>query len=321
MRLKRHFFYILLVSNLMLSTGIYAQQLPIFTQYKYTYMYSNPAFAGMSDGICVNGLMRQQWSGFEDADGNKVAPQDFLLTVDSPIRVLHGGIGASVIQDKLGFETNIGVQLAYSFHADLSFATLGIGAGFNLTNRTIDFSKFKPVVEGDPALSLTSETSDMLFDANFGIFLSSAGRYYFGVSAVNILESHGKNLSTNDYVIQYKTDRTFFITGGYIFVIPGNPKFEIEASALVQSDLASTQYNISATVKYNTRFWGGVNYRYQESVGVLVGVRVKDFSIGYAYDVNIMGLGVPGSHEIALNYCFRLKADKSKTSYKNTRYL
>jgi len=48
---------------------------------------------------------------------------------------------------------------------------------------------------------------------------------------------------------------------------------------------------------------------------------VKDFSIGYAYDVNIMGLGVPGSHEIALNYCFRLKADKSKTSYKNTRYL
>ena len=213
------------------------------------------------------------------------------------------------------------MQLAYSFHADLSFATLGIGAGFNLTNRTIDFSKFKPVVEGDPALSLTSETSDMLFDANFGIFLSSAGRYYFGVSAVNILESHGKNLSTGENVIQYKTDRTFFITGGYIFVIPGNPKFEIEASALVQSDLASTQYNISATVKYNTRFWGGLNYRYQESVGILVGVRVKDFSIGYAYDVNIMGLGVPGSHEIALNYCFRLKADKSKTSYKNTRYL
>lgn len=283
-------------------------------------MFSNPAFAGMSEGICVNALFREQWAGFKDEDGNKIAPQDLLISVDSPIKVLHGGLGLSVIQDKIGFETNIGVQLAYAFHAELSFATLGIGAGFNLTNRTIDFSKFKPLVEGDPVL-LTSETSDMLFDANFGIFLNSPGRYYFGLSAVNILESEGKNLGTDDGVIKFKTDRTFIITGGYIFYIPSNPKFEIEASALIQSDIVSTQYNISGVVKYNSRFWGGANYRYQESVGLIVGMSVKDFSIGYSYDLNIMGLGVPGSHEVALKYCFKLKPDRSKTSYKNTRYL
>jgi type IX secretion system PorP/SprF family membrane protein len=318
--LKKHLLYILLIVNLLIAGHLSAQQAPMFTQYKYTYMFSNPAFAGMSEGICVNGLLREQWSGFKDSDGNKIAPQDFLLTGDAPIKILHGGVGLSIIQDKIGFETNIGVQLAYSFHAELSFATLGIGAGFNLTNRTIDFSKFKPLVEGDPVL-LSAETGDMLFDANFGIFLNSPGRYYFGLSAINLLESEGKNLGTDDGVIKYKTDRTFFLTGGYIFYIPSNPKFEIEASALIQSDVASTQYNISGIVKYNSRFWGGVNYRLEESVGLLVGMSIKDFSIGYSYDLNIMGLGVPGSHEVALNYCFKLKPDRSKTSYKNTRYL
>ncbi len=320
MRLKRRIIYISLVVNLLLTSGMFAQQLPVFTHYKHTFMYSNPAFAGMNEGICINGLMRQQWAGFEDADGNKVAPQDFLITVDSPIRVLHGGVGASIIQDKLGFESNIGVHIAYSFHANLSFATLGIGAGFNMTNRSIDFSKFKPLIDGDPVL-LTSETGDMLFDANFGLFLSSPDRFFFGASVVNLLESHGKNLTSGDNVIQYKTDRTFFITGGYTFYMPRSPKFEFELMGMIQSDLASTQYNVTGLVKYNSRFWGGVNYRFQESVGVLVGFNVKDFQIGYSYDVNIMGLGVPGSHEVFLNYCFKIKGDKSKTTYKNTRFL
>ncbi len=321
MRLKHRFIYISLVISLLLTSGVFAQQLPVFTNYKHTFMYSNPGFAGMSEGICINGLMRQQWAGFEDADGNKVAPQDYLITIDSPIRIFHGGVGASIIQDKLGFESNIGVHLAYSFHANLSFATLGIGAGFNLTNRSIDFSKFKPF-QTDPLLnSLSGDVSDMLFDANLGLFLSSPGRFFFGVSVVNLLESHGKNLTSGDDVIQYKTDRTIFLTGGYSFYIPRNPKLEIELMSLIQSDLASTQYNVSALVKYNSRFWGGVNYRFQESVGVMVGFSVKDFQLGYSYDVNIMGLGVPGSHEVFLNYCFKIKGDKSKTSYKNTRFL
>ena len=61
--------------------------------------------------------------------------------------------------------------------------------------------------------------------------------------------------------------------------------------------------------------------RFQESVGVIVGMRFKDFKISYAYDINTMQLGIPGSHEVYLGYCFKIKGDRSKTSYKNTRYL
>ena len=91
---------------MMLTTafGVKAQQAPIFTNYSNSYAYANPGFAGMSEGINLLGLYRQQWAGFVDNDGNEVAPQTFLLTGDMPFRKLHGGLEFSVMSDKLGFE-------------------------------------------------------------------------------------------------------------------------------------------------------------------------------------------------------------------------
>lgn len=295
-----------------------AQQSPMFTQYKNSQMISNPAFAGMSEGICINGIMRQQWAGFEDSEGNSVAPQTFFISADSPIKLLHGGIGGSITQDKQAQWSDISLQLAYSFHLDMSMGKLGIGAGINLINRSIDFAGFRPHQDNDPVL-LSGDQSSMVVDANLGLFFRSPDRFYFGVSATNIIQTSAKKLTADDVGI--KNDRTFYIIGGYQFVVPNNPNFEIEPSILIQSDIYSTQYNLSAIVKYNNRFWGGLNYRFQESVGVIVGMNIKDFRIGYSYDIPTITVGVPGSHEIHLGYCFKLDTDKSGTRYKNTRYL
>lgn len=298
--------------------------MPVFTQHQTTIMYANPAFAGMREGICINGLMRQQWAGFSDTQrGDDLSPQQFLITVDSPIKVLHGGIGASIIQDNLaaGLWKDIGLQFSYSFHADVSIGKLGIGAGVNLINRSFDGSKFDPVQDGDPVL-VSSQQGDMRADVNFGFFLSEPGRYYFGLAAINILESTYKKLDPSGADGGVKNDRTLTVNAAYTFLF-NNPLFEVEPSLMILSDLTSTQYNLSAIVTYNSRFWAGLNARLGnfESVGVIVGVSFKDFRIGYSYDINLMGLSMPGSHEVSLGYCFKLQGDRSKTSYKNTRYL
>ena len=316
LKLKYIFSSIFIFAIVLSSQG---QGLPTFTQYQNSMVYSNPGVVGMGEGICVNGLLRQQWSGFKDAEGNKVAPETYLITINSPLKVLHGGLGGSIIQDKLGFEKNIGINLSYSYHTSLSFADIGIGAGVSLINRSIDFSKFKPEQTGDPIL-LSSELGAMIFDGNLGVFIKNPN-YYLGVSVVNLLESHGKNLSTNDNtVVQYKNDRTFFLTGMYR-VLLSNQDYEIDPGFMIESNLASTQYIISTSVRYKDRFYGGISYRFLESVGVTVGVKFRDFNISYSYDINTMKYGMPGSHEIGLSYCFKIKGDNSKTSYKNTRYL
>lgn len=297
------------------------QQAPVFTQYRDAQMYMNPAYAGLREGICINGLMRQQWAGFKDYEtGDNAAPENYLITVDSPIKVLHGGLGGGIIQNKATYNWNdISLLLSYSFHTELSIGTLGIGIGGVLKNRSIDGSQYRAVKETDPVL-IKSQQGDMRFDANFGLFFRSINNYYVGISITNILQSKFVKLDQNgDGLIT--TDRTLYLIGGYNYVLPSDPRFEIEPSLLIQSDFISTQYNISATVNYNSKFWGGLNYRFQESVGVIVGLMFKDFRLGYAYDVNTKRLAVPGSHEISLGYCFKIKTDRSKTSYKNTRYL
>lgn len=307
----------------MLTLATSAQQMPGFTQYQTTIMYSNPGYAGMREGICINGLMRQQWAGFSDTQrGDDLSPQTFLISVDSPIKALHGGIGGSILQDNLaaGIWKDVGLQLSYAFHADLSMGKLGVGIGVNLINRSFDGSKFDPV-QDDPIL-VTSEQGDMRADVNFGLFLMNPGRYYFGISIINILETTYKKLYTGEGDGGTINDRTFTLNAAYTF-LTSNPLIEIEPSLMVLSDIATTQYNLSATVKYNNRFWVGLNGRLGnfESIGVLVGLSFKDFRIGYAYDINMMQLSMPGSHEVTMGYCFKLKGDRSKTSYKNTRYL
>lgn len=298
-----------------------AQQAPIFTNYTNSYSYVNAGFAGLSEGVNVLGLYRQQWAGFVDGDGNQVAPQTFLLTGDMPIRAIHGGIGLSIMQDKLGFENNINVGLGYSYHLDLGGSTLGIGLAGTLLNRSVDFGKLNPNNSSDPALVGLGEESAMLFDFNVGLFWQMPESFYVGVSVVNVLESMTKALGDqSESSASFVTDRTFYAMAGYPIQFEDLPSFVFIPSVGVMSDIASTQFNASVKVLFRDVFSLGVNYRPQESVGLMAAVKIKDFTVAYSYDINTTGL-LPGSHEIGLSYCFKLDLDRTPRDYRSVRYL
>lgn len=299
-----------------------AQQAPIFTNYQNSFAYANPGFAGLSEGINALGLYRMQWAGFKDTDGNEIAPTTFLLSGDMPIRVLRGGVEFSLMQDKIGFENNVNVGLGYSYHLDLGGSTLGIGLSGTLLNRTVDFGQLHPNQEGDPLISGLGEESAMMFDFNVGLFWQIPESLFLGFSVVNVLESMSAALNDNSETsASFTTDRTFYVVAGYPFQFEDIPYLTFIPSASVMSNLASTQFNASARVVYNNLFSLGVNYRFQESIGLMAGVTIKDFTIAYSYDINTMGLGLPGSHEIGLSYCFKLDLDRTPRDYRSVRYL
>ena len=313
---------LLLIVALVMTRGAMAQQLPIFTQHHNSYAFANPGFFGMSEGINLMGLYRQQWAGFVDADGNNVAPQSFLLSGDMPLRVLHGGLGFSVLQDHIGFENDVNIGLGYSYHMDLGGSTLGLGLSGTLINRSVDFSQLHPISEGDPLLVGLGEESAMLFDFNVGVFWQIPESVFVGFSVVNVLESMTKALNDNaESSASFVTDRTFYLMAGYPFQFEGLPNFKFVPSVNFMTDISAWQLNASMKVVYRDLFSLGVNYRPQESVGLMVGLTIKDITVGYAYDINTMGLGVPGSHEIALSYCFKLDLDRNPRDYRSVRYL
>ncbi len=299
-----------------------AQQAPIFTNYTNSYAYVNAGFAGMSEGVNLLGLYRQQWAGFADNEGNEVAPKTFLFTADMPIPAISGGLGLSIMQDQLGFENNVNIGLGYSYHLDLGGSTLGIGVAGTLLNRSVNFSQLNPNNNGDPLLQGLGEESAMLFDFNVGLFWQLPESLYLGVSVVNVLQSMTKALGDNsESSASFVTDRTFYAVAGYPIRFEDMPGFTFIPSVGVMSNLASTQINAGAKMVYNDVFSLGINYRPQESIGLLVGLTIKDITVGYSYDINTMGIGVPGSHEIALSYCFKLDLDRTPRDYRSVRYL
>lgn len=298
-----------------------AQQDPVFTQYMFSKVAFNPGAAGHAGGICINGLVRQQWGGFKDEDGNSIGQEDFLLTAHAPIRALHGAVSGVIMQDKIAFFSDINVSLGYTYLKDVGQGNLGIGFRVKFINRALDFSKLQFIDDGDP-LNLNSEESDMLFDFSLGAYYEVPDNYYFGISSVDILQSGGKNL-VDDGSFKLNTDRGIYLTGGYNFVLPNNPSFEIKPSALLLKAPGVINYNISSLVEYNNKFWGGLNYKNNryDFLGIIVGVHFKKFDIGYSYDIALGKYGLGGIHEIRLGYCFKLELERAIKIYRNTRFL
>jgi len=284
----------------------------------FTQMAYNPAYAGTGGGICATGLIREQWIGFKDNDGNKIAPETIFLTVDSPIKFLHGALGGGITSDKVGFFKNIGIKLGYAYRADLWDGLFSAGVQLNMINYRIDFAKFQDHIidPDDPVFSEYNEKSDLTFDADLGLYYEVPDKYYIGLSGSQIFQSKAKNT-----FLQQR--RTYYLTGGYNFVIPNYPAFELKPSALILFDGAAFQFNMAMLLAYNKKFWGGLEYRYQDAIDVLVGMNIKSFRIGLSYDINTSALSRynSGSVEILLSYCFKIETEKYRKRYKNTRFL
>ncbi len=311
---------LLLPVVLLLSLAGYAQQPSHLSQYMFNEMVYNPAFAGNGGGICANGLFRQQYIGFKDDQGNKLAPQSFFLTLDAPIRKIHGGIGGSVTSDKIGFFNNISVNLGYAFRMDLGAGTFAIGAQFQLDNIKLDYDKLKENAfdpEQDPVLQgIDGNQTDLLLDGNLGLYYEVPDKFYVGIASQQIAQSFGRNT-------HYQHRRTYTLNGGYNYVLPSYPLWEIKPAAMIYYDGGAFQWNLSALVTYKKKYWGGLGYRFQDAAIILAGLNIKNFRVGLSYDISTSALTSysSGSLEVMLGYCFKMELEKYRKRYKNTRFL
>jgi type IX secretion system PorP/SprF family membrane protein len=298
-----------------LMLPIAAQQLSQYTQYMFNKLVNNPGYAGAGDGICVSGTIRQQWVGFKGSqdDGSSVnlGPETYLISIHAPIKVLRGGIGATIQQDKIGPFNDIYFNVIYAYQTTLGAGDLGIGAQVNILNKTI--AGF-PDAGSDPVLSANEET-DMYFDAGIGLYYRVPDNYYIGISVLQLLQSK-KDIGTH-----FHMRREIDLMAGYEFEFPNLPAIDILPSVLIKATSGSIQYDATALLRYQRKIWGGLSWRYQDAVALIVGFDYKNFNIGYSYDFNTSAIGTTGSHEIRASYCFKIEVDKIRKVYRNTRFL
>lgn len=333
---------ILVILFVVLSIHAYSQQEEQYSHYMFVPTAYNPGYMGLGDEICVNGVHRQQWMGLEhtNSDGKtfSINPVTSFFSVDAAIHPIFGGVGINFKQDKLGAFTNTTVELGYSFHRNIGPGKIGIGVMGGLLDQTIDFTLFDPLDPQDPLLmGGGKEEQAMAFDMKFGAYYRVPGLWYAGISSSKLLQSE---IGLPEKLAKPALSRHYYLTGGYVFRL-AHPDFKIEPSAMIKSDLAATQYDLTALVWYMDRFYGGLTYRTTDAISVLVGLRGWDQEIGLpdnkgafkstgsmlgiSYDLTTSPLGAEGrsagTFEVFLRYCFDISIPPVLDGHRTVRFL
>ncbi len=280
---------------------IQAQQDPMYTHYMYNTLMVNPGYAGSRDALTITALHRSQWVDF------KGAPVVQSLTLHSPFKNEHFGVGLSVLNDKIGpsNKTSIFGDFAYRMKLNKkSKLALGLSAGANIFQGNL--SSLQLDQQSDPAFQ-NNLSNRVLPNFGFGIYYSRE-RFYAGISAPGLLQNNYSKVSlVNGTNLVGAEQRHYFFIAGAVLNI--TDKLAFKPTTLVKvTSAAPIQADFTASFIIMKKVLLGVMYRTGDAVGGLIGFNVTDqLNLGYSYDWSYglrTGKYNQGSHEIVLRYDF-----------------
>ena len=301
-------------------TPVSAQFDPQFSQNFNCTSMLNPSMMSLDGNAKALALYRNQWMGLE---GN---PKTFFAEIYAPFTFGQNRhvFGLKFMNDQIGLFTNNSVELQYAFKKKLWGGELSLGAelgglfiGFDGTGVVIPDKGDYHVQPGeDKVIPTGKDNSGFGFDLTLGASYSDESKY-LGVSCLHLT---GPSASISDYA-EVKLRPLIYVVGGYNVTFPTSP-LQLKPSVCFKSDFASWQLDANFILQCN-KIYGGVSYRYQDAVVLILGVRnFKKLDIGLSYDITTSKLITvsSGSLELFASYSFSLEFEKKK-KYKSIRIL
>lgn len=285
-----------------ISFNIYSQQLPHYTQYLYNMQILNPAFVGYRAELSASLLTRQQWVGIEGA------PRTNTFSINA--RTRRGlGIGATVVNDKIGLSETTNVNLDASFTlitSRYSRLAFGLKGGVTFFNNNL-FDGITP--DSDTYASTTGKFSNVGFGALF-----YTRKFYVGLSVPYLLETPQFYIQDNYKKGSLATNPNYFLSSGVVFKLSENILFKPSTMVRYTANLP-VSIDINSNFLYKEIIETGLSYRHKNSVsGLFTLILNKKYRIGYAYDHKFSTLGGNlSSHEIIFHIDLNFK--------RNTRWL
>lgn len=304
--------HVVAILFLIFTTGIKAQQLPLYSQYMFNKFLLNPAVAGSDGYTSINLTAREQWIGIDNSPRThslsyqtRILKKSYIIKSTSVKKKTYRpstrgrvGVGGYVFDDRNGLVGRTGFQLTYAYHiwmdeTQLSFGLSGTAFQFRINDEELRFfDQSEPLLSGDLRKTI------FVPDANFGVFLLNS-RYHVGFSVAQLFQSYLKvgNAGLSDY----RMLRHYYLSGGYIF--PLQNEFFLEPSILFKTtEELMYQIDFNAKLQYKSNYWVGLSYRTAGAVVLFAGVRLDKFYFGYAFDYTLSSIMKHslGSHEFMM---------------------
>ncbi|MBO4722588.1 MAG: PorP/SprF family type IX secretion system membrane protein [Muribaculaceae bacterium] len=295
------------------------------TQYWALPSYYNPSTIGNVDYIHITAGSKLQWIGV------KHAPMDFMALADMPFKFLgkRWATGLVLQQENVGLFSSQTVAAQIAWKKKMMGGWLSVGAQVGLINQTFKGDSIR-VPENDnyhtsaddaiPKGVVNGKALDVAAGVTFThkwFWVALSGTH---LTAPTINMKAGEN---EEDLYQFETGRNFYLMAGSNIPIK-NTLIEIQPSIMVKTDTKFWQYEATARFRYNKFISAGVAYRHKDAVSAMIGVELKNFFVGYAYDfpISAMNKATHGSHELFLNYNVKLNlGEVNKNKHKSIRIM
>ena len=322
--------YIVLLCGLLCCVVfVRAQFDPQIGQYMFMRSVYNPAAVGEGDLMRVYGSHRMQFTGIMDA------PMTTNFSFSSPFvigKTSHAA-GVRFMNDRFGLFSNQSFYAEYAYRIKLGKGYLSVGTDLGFINLSfaVDSVNLKDVADlvkdhayhnatdnAIPEASGQNGVSGMGFDLGVGVYYSTP-TWWAGVSYGHVTQPR---LQWSDKA-EVEVRGTFYAAGGYNWRLR-DKKWVLMPSAMLQTDFAGWDVNLTMLAQLNNRYRFGLGYRIAGSVNILLGMDIiNGLQVGYTYELPANGLirESYGSHELYLAYGFNVLKPKRTNRYKSVRYL
>lgn len=292
-----------------------AQYDVVFSHYWLMETSFNPAAAGKGNKLNAVGAYQMSFTGYE---GN---PNTFYVGADLPLYFMrqYHGVGASLLNDKIGAFTHQRIAGQYAFRKNLFGGMISAGVQLGLVMEKFDGTKIDLDDTSDPAFN-KSQISGNALDVGFGLYYVHK-QWYVGVSGQHLTGPTVALGETNEM----KVDPTFYLTGGYNIKLR-NPYITVPTSVLARYDGTAYRADITARVVYQNekkRMYAGVGYSPTNSVTGYIGGSFQGINVGYSYEMFTGGAGLGnGTHELMVSYQLDINLQKKgRNLHKSARIL
>lgn len=271
-----------LIFSTLINYQSYAQQDSHYTQYMYNTMSVNPAYAGSRGVFSAALLNRAQWVGLDGA------PKTQTLTLHSPIGQSEKiGLGLSVINDRIGPTQETAIDANFSYNIKVLGGDLYFGLKATAHLLDVNFSKLQPYNGNDPLLE-NDINNKFSPNAGLGLYYRMGNKWYFGVSAPQLLETSHFDSSSLSVA---KERINLYVIGGYVYSISSD--FKLKPTLLLKTvSGAPLQLDVSLNTLIKEQLTLGLAYRLDAAVSGLIGYQFSEgFMFGFAYDKEVTDLG------------------------------
>ena len=296
-----------LIGFLLLLGDIFAQQMPVYSQYFINGFVINPAMAG-SDGV-----LKIQLSARDYAIGVGESPKTFTASANGRLLRQNAGVrngkpfsqrsgkvgmGGLMYSDCNGLVNRLGLQYTYAYHIELNESQLSFGLSASLSQTRIDAQKldFKNY---EPLLKDGFKNMAFVPDASLGVFYRRQ-EHYVGVTASNLFQ---RSIHFGEFNYNYVMYRHYFLHGGTSFNV-GQDAYIGTSLLLKATSNRLYQGEFSTRFSYKDDIWLATTYRTPQIAGLMIGVRAEKVFIAYAYEYNFGSIRTFsfGAHELCIVY-------------------